>query len=112
MASQDDILAQVNGINANLAKLVSVMSTRFALGAFGGSFTLSAAVSTTVTDANAKTTSKIIPVPTNAAAGTLQGSAKCLYVSAKNNGSFVVSTASGVAAAGTETFDYEIVNTG
>jgi hypothetical protein len=112
MASQDDILAQVNGINANLAKLISVFQTRFALGAFGGSFICGAAVSTTVTDANAKTTSKVMLTPTNAAGGTLQGSVKCLYVSAKNNGSFVVSTSSGVAAAGTETFDYEIVNTG
>jgi hypothetical protein len=112
MASQDDILAQVNGINANLAGLVSTMNSRFALGAFGGSFTCGAATSTTVTDANAKTTSKIMLSATNAAAGTLQGSAKHLYISTKNNGSFVVTTASGVAAAGAEAFDYEIINTG
>lgn len=112
MASPDDMLAQANGINANLAQLVAVLNSRFALGAFGGSFTCSAAVSTTVTDANAKTTSRVVLSPTNAAAGTLQGSAKCLHVSSKNNGTFVVSTSNAVAAAGTETFDYEIVNTG
>lgn len=112
MASQDDMLAQANGLNANLAQIANILKTRFALGAFGGTFLCAAAASTTVTDANAKTTSKVILTPTNAAAGTLQGSAKCLYVSTKNDGSFVVRTANAVAAAGTETFDYEIVNTG
>lgn len=111
MASQDDMLAQAQGLNANLAQIVSVLTSRFALGSYGGSFTCGAAASTVVTDANAKTTSKVLLTPTNAAAGTLQGSAKCLYVT-KANGSFTVTTASGVAAAGTETFDYEIVNTG
>jgi hypothetical protein len=49
--------------------------------------------------------------PTNSAAATLQGSAKSLYVSAKNAGaSFVVTTASGASAAGGETLDYIIAN--
>jgi hypothetical protein len=39
------------------------------------------------------------------------GSAKSLYVSAKTQGtSFAVTTADGTAAAGTETFDYQINN--
>jgi hypothetical protein len=112
MASQDDMLAQANGINANLAQLVSVMNTRFALGAYTGSFTLGAVVTTTITLAAATTTSKIFITPTNAAAATLQGSAKCLYVSSKTNGTFAVSTANGVAAAGGELFDFVLVNTG
>ena len=76
-----------------------------------GSFTMAAAATKTVTDANVTSTSVILLVPTNAAAGTLQGSAKSLYVSTKTAGaSFAVATASGVAAAGTETFDYVIIN--
>lgn len=74
-----------------------------------GTFTLGAAVSTTVTDANATTASIITPMPLNAAAGTLMGSAKSLYFT-RANGSFVVSTASGVAAVGTEQFAYSILN--
>jgi len=111
MASQDDMLAQANGLNANLAQLVTTLLTRFALAAFSGSFSCGAAASTVVTDANAKTTSKITLTPTNAAAGTLQSGAKHLYVT-KANGSFTVLTADGNAAAGTETFDYLIVNVG
>ena len=74
-----------------------------------GSFTLSAAATTVVTNANVTSTSKIILVPTNAAAATLMGSAKALYISARTAGtSFTVATANAVAAAGTETFDYWI----
>lgn len=77
--------------------------------ALTGSFTLAAAVTTTVNNANILATSRILLVPTNAAAATLMGSAKALYVSARTAAtSFAVSTASAVAAAGTETFDYWI----
>lgn len=112
MATQDDILAQVQGINANIAQLVAVMKSRFALSASSGSFGCAAAVTTTVPNNFATTTSRIALNPSNAAAGTLQGSAKCLYISARRSGSFDVSTSNGVAAVGTETFDYVLVNTG
>ena len=76
-----------------------------------GSFTMAAAATKTVTDANVTAASKVIAVPTNAAAGTLQGGAKHLYLSAIVAGtSFTFATASGVAAGGTETFDYVIIN--
>lgn len=72
-----------------------------------GSFTLSAAATTTVNNANVNSTSKIILIPTNAAAATLMGSSKSLYISARTlKTSFAVTTADGVAAAGTETFEY------
>lgn len=74
-----------------------------------GSFTLSAAATTTVANANTMPYSNIVFVPTNAAAATLMGSVKALYVSAKTQStSFAVSTANAAAAAGTETFNYWI----
>ena len=73
-----------------------------------GTFTMSATASKVVTDANVKTTSYISsPTPTNAAAATLMGSAKSLYVTAAT-GSFTVSTANGGNAVGTETFSYAV----
>jgi hypothetical protein len=57
-------------------------------------------------------TSVITLMPTNAAAATLMSGAKSLYVSTRTAAtSFVVSTADGNAAAGTETFEYIIHNT-
>lgn len=79
-------------------------------GAFG-SFTCGAAATTTVTNSSVAINSVIFLMPTNAAAGTLMGSAKSLYVSARTAGtSFAVTTASAAAAAGTETFQFLVVN--
>lgn len=81
-----------------------------------GVVTLSAAATKTVTNANISTTSTtggdcyVRLTPLNASAATLAGSNKCLYVSTMTTlTSFVLSTASGAAAAGTEIFAYEIV---
>jgi hypothetical protein len=76
-----------------------------------GTFTLAAAATTTVTEPAVKANSDIQWTPKNAAAGTLLGSAKSLYVSAITPGvSFTVATASGAAAAGTEQFSYVLSN--
>ena len=76
-----------------------------------GSFTLAAAATTTVTNSKVAANSIIVLMPTNAAAGTLMGSAKSLYISARSAGvSFTVATAAGTNAAGSETFDYQIIN--
>lgn len=76
-----------------------------------GTFTLGAAASKTVTDRNVLTTSTILLMPTNADAGTLMGGASSLYVSARTAvTSFAVSTADGSSAAGTETFQYIVIN--
>lgn len=76
-----------------------------------GTFTLAAAASTTVTDTAVLTDSTILLMPTNAAAATLMGSSKSLYVSARTAvTSFAVSTADGLNAAGTETFQYIVLN--
>lgn len=75
-----------------------------------GSFTMAAAATHVVSDTNVTASSKIALTATNATAGTLMGSAKALYVSAKSAGmGFTVATASAGNAAGTETFDYVIV---
>lgn len=73
-----------------------------------GSFTPSAATSFVVNDARATANCKVTLTPTNALAATVQGSAKCAYVSAKAAGSFTVATANAVAFGGTETYDYLI----
>ena len=105
MADNADIVSKLQMANENMGRLVNIIGGWFPR-AFG-SFTMSATASKTVTDANCSSSSYVVLIPTNAAAGTLQGSTKCLYVTAAN-GSFTVTTASGVAAAGTETFNYLI----
>lgn len=76
-----------------------------------GTFTCANATSTTVTQPLVAANSYIAFMPTNAAAGTLMAGANSLYTSARTaNTSFVVSTAGGGSAAGTETFQYLLVN--
>jgi hypothetical protein len=76
-----------------------------------GTFTCAAAATTVVTESRIRgATSRVILVPTNAAAATLMSNPASLYVSAVTGStSFTVATASGGVAAGTETFWYEIV---
>jgi hypothetical protein len=120
MASLDDVITVGNSLNKNISQLIVRMQsdTVSLVSAINGvtvkatgTFTLGAAVTTTVTQTATAANSIILLMPTNAAAGTLMGSAKALYVSARTAGaSFAVSTASGVAAAGTETFSYCLFN--
>ncbi len=94
-----------------LGKLISTLTTVLPFGGGFGSFTMGASASATVNDANVQAGSVILLMPTNASAGTLQGSNESLYVSNRTAGvSFAVTTAAGTAAAGTETFSYVIVN--
>lgn len=108
-----DMLAQANGLNANLAKLASIMQTRFALSAFTGSFTLGAVASQVVADTNVKANSIIWLVPANASAASMQATAKNPWVSAKSAGAnFTVATADGTAATGGQIFNYVLLNVG
>jgi hypothetical protein len=75
-----------------------------------GSFTLAAAASTVVTQPAIRATSVIQLSATNAAAATLQGSAKALYYTLTPGTGFTVFTANAGAAAGSETFSYSIFN--
>lgn len=102
-----DLANKLQASNQLMAKLVAIMAALFPRST--GTFTMAAAASKSVTDANVTTTSIILLMPTNAAAGTLQGSAKSLYVTPAS-GSFTVTTASAAAAAGTETFSYVVLN--
>lgn len=77
-----------------------------------GTFTLGAANSTTVTQANIQANSMVFFTPTNAAAATLMSGAKSLYHDVASNvagTSFKVKTADGNNAAGTETFEYFVL---
>jgi len=106
-ASLDDLATNGKSMVQQLGAIYSVL-----LGIFRntGTFTCSAAATTTVTNTAVVATSKVLLIPTNAAAATLVGSTKSPYVSTVTAGtSFVVSTASGVAAAGTETFFYVVI---
>lgn len=107
MAGIDDVATNTGQANVLMGKLITIIAALFPRSI--GTFTMAAAATKSVTDANSKSTSFIVLMPTNAAAGTLMGSTKSLYVTPAT-GSFTVSTASAVAAAGTETFSYVIMN--
>lgn len=100
------VVVQLQGIVQQLSALVGVFSGRFVF----GTFSLAASATTTVQNASVQSNSDVVFSPSNAAAATLMGSNDSLYVSAKAAGvSFTVATASGAAAAGTETFSYYII---
>lgn len=95
--------------NQILSQIVTALQAIFPRVA--GTFTLAAAATTTVPQAATLSTSNIALTPLNAAAATLMGSNKSLYISARTAGtSFTVATASGAAAAGTEQMGYTLVN--
>ena len=93
-----------NQISAQLLDLFTNLFPRSV-----GTFTMAAAATKVVADANVTTSSIILLMSTNAAAGTLQGSSESLYVTTAA-GSFTVSTAAGTSAAGTEAFSYAVFN--
>ena len=103
-AGVTDVVTQLQGIVRQLTALVKAINGRVT----SGTFTLAAAASTTITQPAVQALSTITLNPTNAAAGTLQGSAKALYYTIIPGTSFTVHTASGGNAAGTETFSYTI----
>lgn len=102
-----DVTTKLQMIAQSLGQLVQLVTSVFPRSM--GSFTMAAAASKTVTDTKCTSASYVVLIPTNAAAGTLLGSAKCLYVTYAS-GSFTVSTASAASAAGTETFQYLLFN--
>jgi hypothetical protein len=107
------LIGQAQGVNRNLSDLVSVMRDAFPLHSSRGSFTMSAAASSVITDAGTKSSSLVVLMPTNAAAAALLAGSHSLYVSARTDGvSFTLSTADAAAAAGTETFEYIIISIG
>lgn len=81
------------------------------IGLDGGSFTVTAAGTTTITDANVVTSSLVQFSPTNGPAGLLVATKTC-YIGAVSAGSFtfLVSATGAGAPAGTETFSYVSIN--
>lgn len=76
-----------------------------------GGFTMDAAASKAVSNTVVTANSRIFLFPTNAAAATLQSGASALYISARTaSTSFTVSTANAGSAAGTETFNFLVLN--
>jgi hypothetical protein len=105
------VLGQLQGLNSNASAIVKAIASAFVGNAAVVTFTMAAAATKTVSSSTVLAGSAIILIDTNAAAATLQGSAKRLYPSAIVPGtSFTVSTASGGNAVGTETFIALVVN--
>lgn len=105
---QDVVTNLLSGVNY-LGQLVTIW--RNAIPRATGTFTMPAAATFNVADVRAQTNSIVQISPTNASAGTLQGSVKSLYVSSVTSGvGFTVATANATNAAGTETFSYTINN--
>jgi hypothetical protein len=106
-----DILSALqNGVQA-IRDLNKTFGLRFESTTFG-SFTWGGATpSVSVSNPAVLATSIVVFIPTNASAGSLTGSNKAPYISAKTPGvGFTMTTANGTNAAGTETFDYIVVN--
>jgi hypothetical protein len=102
-------LATVQNIVTAISGLASALTA--ARVQVKGSFTLSAASSTTVAQSSVTANSAIQWTPLNAAAATLTGSSKSLYLSSKTAGTgFVVATGDGTNAVGTEVFSYVVLN--
>jgi len=99
-----------NLIAQQLAKIAANFAAAFPSGQIGA-FTLNnGAATVTVASPQVQTASFVMWTPTNAAAGTLEGSTKKLYISARVAGtSFTVSCATGTASA-TATFSYLVQN--
>lgn len=97
----------LQGIARQLGLWVQAFSGRMVF----GSFTCGGTATTTVTQPGIAANSFVGWIPTNATAGTLEGSAKKLYLATLTPGaSFAVVTANAGTTAGTETFSYVVIN--
>lgn len=104
-AGATDVVTQLQNIVRQLTAINKTLAGRV----ISGTFTMPAAATLTITQPAVQSLSTITLTPTNASAGTLQGSVKALYISAQVAGtSFTVKTANNTNAAGTETFSYTI----
>jgi len=109
MSSVDDVVSKLADGNQNMSKLITVIQAIFPR--VTGTFTLNGTATTTISQAAVKANAVVWWTPTNAAAGTIEGSAKKLFlasVTAATN--FVVTTSNAGTTAGTETFQYVVFN--
>ena len=111
MAENDASVTVDKNRNQILSQLVLTMQNFLGVQGTCGSFTMGAAASTTVAQALVTANSFIFLMPTNAAAATLVAGSSSPYISSKSAGvSFTVATADAGSAAGTETYNYLLVN--
>jgi hypothetical protein len=110
MGAIDDLVSNLQNGVTNLGQLVQVISQVFPRAV--GTFTLTAgSATTTVSQASMVANGFPVWIPTNAVAGTLEGSAKKLFLASVTAGSgFSLVTSNGGTAAGTETFAYFAIN--
>lgn len=110
MGAIDDLVSTMQGGVQNLGQLVQVMSAIFPRSI--GTFILTSGSATTaVAQPKMVANGMVAWFPTNAAAGTLQGSAKNLYLASVSAGvGFSLVTSNGQTAAGTESFTYVAIN--
>ena len=98
-------------LNQQIGSLINALTDLLPFSGATGTFTCAASATTTVTNTSVAANSIILLTPTNAAAATLMSGATALYLSARTAGtSFAFSTANAAAAAGTEAFQFLIVN--
>lgn len=108
--SLQDLVTSIKSGVIYLGKLVQIWAA--VLPRATGTFTMAAAATKAIAETRVQANSLVTLIPTNAAAGTLQGSAKSLYIASVTAGvGFVVATAAGTNATGNEQFSYVAVNT-
>lgn len=108
-----DAPSSLLSVGQNIVNAINGLIAAFSSGTprLLGTFAMPAAASLTVPQPGIESGAFVSITATNAAAGTLMGSVKSLYVSSITAGTgFSVATANAAAAAGTETFNYEVVN--
>lgn len=106
-SGQDLVTVNSNGVKY-LGQLVVLLRQLFPR--IFGTFTLTAAASHAVADPRVQAGATVQLQAANAAAGTLQGSAKSLYYTVTPGVGFTVFTANATNAAGGEVFSYTASN--
>lgn len=107
MASIDDLVSVMKGGVQNLGQLVIAITNAFPR--VNGTFTLSNATTTVVTQPSVGASARVFITPTNATAALLQRTSGLFHSATVAGASFSISTQSGTAA-GTETFEYILIN--
>mgnify|MGYP001570164330 CR=1 FL=1 len=107
MSAIDDLVSVMKGGVQNLGQLVNVIQNIFPRTI--GTFTLSNATVTVVTQPAVKANSVVFFTPTNATAALVQRTMGLFHSASTAGASFSISTQSGTAA-GTETFEYVVIN--
>lgn len=107
MGAIDDVVSTMKGGVENIGQLVQVIQN--VLPRINGSFTLSAATTTVVTQPEIASNSMVFFTAINATAALTQRTAGLFHSANTAGTSFSISTQSGTAI-GTERFEYSVIN--